>query len=164
MSISLARSSSASSMRAPARRSSARSRVSVVTSSARGRDSESKSAAADPPSCGGRVDQNEPKIFDAARDLGRGRRGNRSAHQLATLRQGAVTKVWHVLTGSSSRAGLRRRTSRPLGISPRRRRPWWSCRPRPRPHRSMPNPCSLSTSARMPAVNSSSSNTPTRPR
>src|SRR5262249_23796730 len=68
-----------------------------------------------------RVDQNEPEIVDAPGDLGRGRRGNRPAHQLAASRQGTVMEVRHALTGSWSPAGFRLRTSRPLGTL--------SCRP-----------------------------------
>src|SRR5262249_45038308 len=91
----------------------------------------------------GRVNQDEPEIFDAPGDLGRGRGGDRAAHQLAALRQGAVVEARHALTGSSSRAGFRLRTSRPRGTFPSRPRPWWSCQPRPRSCQSMPNryPC-----------------------
>jgi len=43
-------------------------------------------------------DRQQMQIFDAAGDLGQGRRGDRAVDDLAVLRQGPVAKIRHALT------------------------------------------------------------------
>ena len=60
-------------------------------------------------------DRDEAEIFDAIGDFRRGRRGQQSAHQFATLRQSAIAETRHVRLQPWSRGELPRPTSPPSG-------------------------------------------------